>query len=61
MTPRRHKITGDGHGNTIYNRQQVQGWRDMMRPPLRMKLKEVAEIAKTTPQVVAKKLQEYGI
>lgn len=49
------------HKGTKYSREVVQSWRDMMRPPLRMRPGQVAKLAGVSIDFMNKKFFEYEI
>jgi len=57
----RRKKHGDEHGNTKFTREQVQEWRDWMRPPHRLNQKQVAAKFGVRPALIAQKFEEFGI
>lgn len=61
MTARRHSNAGENHGNSKFTREQVQEWREMMRPPHRLNQKQVAVKFGIRPALIAKKFLEYSI
>jgi len=62
ITPYRlHGKAGEKHANTKYGREEVQGWRNRMRPPERIKLKDLAKELKIKSEYITLKFMEYDI
>lgn len=61
MRPHRKTKAPGEHGCTKYKPEQVQVWRDMMRPPLRMRPGQVAKLHGVSIDFMNKKFDEYGI